>query len=71
PADSGTVSRILSTVQSDDDAVRELYLLAVGREPTDGELEVARGYLKDGERRGSMEDILWALVNSPEFRSKR
>ncbi|QDS96507.1 Bacterial Ig-like domain (group 2) [Roseimaritima multifibrata] len=48
--------------------VRELYKLALSREPADRELKSAIGYL--GERHNQKEpweDLIWALVNSKEF----
>jgi len=48
--------------------IRELYKLAVSREPVDRELKSALGYL--GERhnqREPWEDLIWALMNSKEF----
>ncbi len=49
--------------------VQELYLLVYSRFPDDEELQVAAGFFeKDGiTRRQATEDLLWALVNTPEF----
>lgn len=48
--------------------IRELYKLALSREPGDQEMKSALGYV--GERhnqREPWEDLIWALVNSKEF----
>ena len=68
---AGTITRLSRDLSSPDDMISELYLASIGREPTDGELEVARSYLKSDSQRTGLEDVLWALVNSPEFQSKR
>ncbi len=48
--------------------VRELYLLALAREPTAEEMGVVLGYLERSENpRLAYEDIVWALVNTKEF----
>ena len=68
---SSTVSRLLRQFQSDDDLVAELYLACVGREPNKNEAKLAADYLgKSENRREGVEDLMWALVNSPEFMSK-
>src|SRR5689334_1083592 len=64
--------------RGDEQKIRELYLLAYGRDPEPEELSLAMNHLarqvkgKDGQmqaadRRQSYEDILWALLNTKEF----
>lgn len=67
-----TLSLISRTVLADEDIVAELYLTTVGREPTDAEVQVAASHIaaSDSVREG-LEDIFWALLNSPEFSSRR
>jgi hypothetical protein len=66
------LARILSRNPGDDDAIKELYLLVHSREPSSDELKICREYLKDvGERQEAFEDVLWSLINSTEFQSKR
>ncbi len=66
------IGRITRVVADDDDAVSELYLTVLGREPQDGELQVCRDYLSEtSDTTEAMEDIFWALLNSSEYLTKR
>jgi hypothetical protein len=66
------LGRILSSYPSDDEALRMLYLRTLARKPTDHEAERCREYVqKAGKRTEAYEDILWALLNSTEFQTKR
>ena len=66
------IGRITSKFDNDDDAVSELYLAVLGREPEEGELKVCREFLKDSDSSTeAMEDLFWALLNSSEFQTKR
>ncbi|HBH53562.1 MAG TPA: hypothetical protein DDY91_16880 [Planctomycetaceae bacterium] len=66
------LATILSKHSSNDDALRELYLLVHAREPSARELEICGNYLKDvGNRQDAFEDILWSLINSTEFQTRR
>ncbi|QDV46274.1 Bacterial Ig-like domain (group 2) [Stieleria neptunia] len=48
--------------------IRELYKLALSREPTDAELKSTLSYLGDRHnQKEPWEDLIWALVNSKEF----
>jgi hypothetical protein len=69
---TNVLARILNAYPRDDDALRMLYLRTLARKPTDRELDKCRNYLKNAEdRKEAFEDILWALVNSTEFQTKR
>jgi len=66
------LGRLATTVQDDDQVLEELYLRTLSREPSDAELAQARAHIKQiGNRGGALEDLLWALVNSAEFRERR
>jgi hypothetical protein len=66
------LGRILTAYPDNDDALRMVYLRALARKPTDREMERCRAYVtKAGSRAEAFEDILWALINSTEFQSKR
>ncbi len=66
------LATILSKHSSNEDALRELYLLVHAREPSAKELEICGEYLKDvGNRQDAFEDILWSLINSTEFQTRR
>jgi hypothetical protein len=70
--DSNLLARILSAYPQDDDALRTLYLRTLARKPTDRELEKSRNYIaKVDNRTEAFEDLLWALINSTEFQTKR
>jgi hypothetical protein len=48
--------------------VRELYLLALARDPSAEEMGVVLGYLERSENpRLAYEDVVWALLNTKEF----
>ena len=66
------LARILKAYPENDDAVRMVYLRTLARKPTDSELHKCRSYIaRAGSRTEAFEDILWALVNSTEFQTKR
>jgi hypothetical protein len=66
------LGRVLKEFPDDVDAKRAVYLRALARKPTDRELAKARKYIESvGKRNEAFEDILWALINSPEFQVKR
>ncbi len=68
-SDSGRAARLASSGRSAQEIVEELYLLAYSRFPSPPEREAAAHLL--GEKRetwrGACEDLLWALLNTPEF----
>jgi hypothetical protein len=60
--------RMMAENKSDDEIVTELYLAALCRTPTDGELEAARNHIAAQENRVSaLEDVCWAILNMNEF----
>jgi hypothetical protein len=66
------LGRILTAYPDNDEALRMVYLRALARKPTDREKERCRTYIaKAGSRAEAFEDILWALINSTEFQTKR
>ncbi len=66
------IGPILKKHPKDEDAVRALYYKALSRKPTDGEMSKAVAYLhKVGKREEAFEDLLWVLINSTEFQTKR
>ncbi|REJ72164.1 MAG: DUF1549 domain-containing protein [Planctomycetota bacterium] len=66
------LGRILKEHDDDRDALAELYLLALAREPSDREIEINLEYIAEvGDRVEAFEDIQWSLLNSSEFLSRR
>jgi Protein of unknown function (DUF1549)/Protein of unknown function (DUF1553) len=66
------ITRIGTQVLTEEDMILELYLNAVGREPMENELATAMEHVQTADSiREGLEDVLWALVNSPEFSSRR
>ncbi len=55
--------------QTPEEIVRELYLIAYSRLPSEEELGVATEVFKapDARRQAAIEDVMWALLNSAEF----
>jgi hypothetical protein len=70
--DETLLARILKSHIHDADALRALYLKTLARKPTDRELVKCQKYIaKVGSRSEAFEDLLWALINSTEFQTKR
>ncbi len=67
--DDGRAAELAKSDQPAEQIVEELYLLTYCRYPTDAEREFAIGVLADAgdDRRHAVEDLLWALINTPEF----
>jgi hypothetical protein len=66
------LGRILTSYPKDDDALEMVYLRTLARKPTEREKQKCRDYLaKVGNRTEAFEDILWSLLNSTEFQTKR
>jgi hypothetical protein len=64
----GRLRELLADKRPDAEKIRELYLIALSREPTKDELETLQGHLKKkGDPQAAYEDILWALINTKEF----
>jgi hypothetical protein len=72
-ADRNTrLGQLLEEYESDDEALEELYLLVLSRRPTEEELAICQSHIETvGERNEAFEDILWSLLNSTEFLTKR
>jgi hypothetical protein len=69
---TNTLARLLSTYSQDDEAVRALYVRTMARRPTDRELARCQEHIHSANTRAAAyEDILWALINSTEFQTKR
>jgi hypothetical protein len=74
-SDEGLPSRLAASKRSPDDLAEDLYLRTYTRLPDSGERELVRSLLAEtGDdakaRRRVLEDLLWALMNTPEFTFK-
>lgn len=68
-SDSGHAARLAASKKSNGEIVEELYLLTYCRLPNDDERVACLGRLEKGKnnRRAATEDLMWALLNTPEF----
>jgi len=66
------LAKILRDNSKNEDAINALYVQVLSRKPTDKERDKCIKYIaKNGKRDEAFEDILWALVNSTEFQTRR
>lgn len=65
----GRVRQLADSPRSESELVEELYLLLLNRPPADKERQAAlRAFSSAGAtRQTAVEDVFWALLNSPEF----
>lgn len=62
----------LVKTDGDEEMITECFLGILARTPTDGEIDRYRDYLKQvKDRNQAIDDIMWVLVNSTEFLTKR
>jgi hypothetical protein len=64
--ETGLLQQLLKSGKSDPEVIEELFLTALSRTPTKEEVEVAQRVLQSNRNQGAS-DILWALLNTPEF----
>jgi hypothetical protein len=66
--DKGRMARLAKSDRSPEEVTRELYLVALAREPSASELSAAVKHLTAApDRRQAVEDLGWVLINSKEF----
>lgn len=73
-ADSGTsLSKLLAAESDNSKVVNQLFRLVLARQPSEGELKIALEHVSSmpDNRGGAFEDLLWSLINSAEFTTKR
>ena len=70
---SGTLlSKLLAENDSDEAVVEQLFRRLLSRRPTPAEREIAQAHRAAvGDRGAALEDLLWSLINSAEFTTKR
>lgn len=68
-SDQGTAARLAASEATPEQLVGQLYRLVYSRPPTAEELEYGVSlFAREGaQRRGVVEDLMWALLNTPEF----
>lgn len=65
---AGRLARLLAAGATDEAAIEELYLATLSRRPTAAEQATAGEFLKSlPVKKEALEDLLWTLLNSPEF----
>jgi hypothetical protein len=68
----GKLAPDLVKIKANDELIKQAYLRVLAREPTTLEVARVRAYFsKVSDRREATEDLLWTLVNSAEFTTKR
>jgi Protein of unknown function (DUF1553)/Protein of unknown function (DUF1549) len=72
-ADSGTVlAKLLAETNNDNTVAAKLYERLLARQPSANELTIIREHIAQVKLRGTAwEDILWSILNSAEFTSRR
>jgi hypothetical protein len=67
-ASTSRAAKLAATDLKPDLLIEELYLLTYSRLPSASEREVGQSFFATTENRGqAVEDLLWALLNTPEF----
>ena len=62
----------LVAISADEELVQELYLNVLARHATEQEVERNVNFLKEStQREEAIDDLIWVLINSTEFRTKR
>lgn len=66
---SSRVAKLAESDQTPEQIIEELYLLTYARYPDEEEIKIGRSLFETAEttRRQAAEDLLWALLNTPEF----
>ncbi len=71
-AQGSVVAALISANKSDEECVSMLYLQTLSRRPSSAEMRIAIGTLNqrsNSAREQTLEDLLWALLNTSEFSS--
>jgi hypothetical protein len=69
-SDQGRAARLAASSMTSGEIVEELYLLVYARFPSQEERQVGEAVFATSDRRQATEDLLWALLNTPEFMFK-
>ena len=72
PDSNTALSKLLAAEPDNAKAVTNLFQLVLARKPTDTESKIALEHISTQANRGeAFEDLLWSLLNSAEFTTKR
>lgn len=72
PASGTVLAKLLVEEKDNEAAIAKLYGKVLARKPTTQEIALAQDHLKSlGNRNEAFEDVLWGLLNSAEFLSRR
>jgi hypothetical protein len=72
PESKTVLARLLADDADDTSVVQKLYRIVLARSPSERELQTVLAHVKKvGERGAAFEDVLWSLVNSAEFTTRR
>jgi hypothetical protein len=66
-SESGRAGELANSKRTPDEIIGEIYLLTFARLPHDREREICRKLFADTPRRRAVEDLMWTLINTPEF----
>lgn len=66
------LSRLIAEESDDEQAITRLYQHVLARNPSENELKIVLGHVeKVNDRPAAFEDILWSLLNSAEFTTRK
>jgi Protein of unknown function (DUF1549)/Protein of unknown function (DUF1553) len=68
--DKSRAAALAGSKKTNEEIVAEVYLLLYSRYPTDDEKKGCLTLLEKGPRRTVIEDLMWAMINTPEFTFK-
>ena len=72
PGSETMLARLLASEADDSVAIRQLYQTVLARQATEDEVQTARDHVASlGDRGAAFEDLLWSMINSAEFLSRR
>ncbi len=66
------LAKLLEETPEDRRAIQRLYVNVLGRAPAEKELDIAYDFVQEGASRSeAFEDLLWALLNTAEFTTRK
>ncbi len=71
-APNSVLGKLLREVPDNQQAVKELYLRVLARRPNRSELNTSLNYIRQvGDRSEAFADLIWALINTTEFKTRK